>query len=66
MIELIAVERREARRLLLRFPDGAWGVFDFSGFINAATGMTLPLSDEAFFASHFIEAGELHRGASAA
>ena len=32
MIKLIAVEPREQYQLLLRFSDGASGVFDFSGF----------------------------------
>lgn len=59
MIKLIAVEPRGPRRLLLRFSDGAWGVFDFAGFIEAATEMTAPLADDAFFARHFIEAGAL-------
>jgi hypothetical protein len=59
MIKLIAVEPRGARRLLLRFSDGASGVFDFCAFIEAATEMTAPLADDALFARHFIEAGAL-------
>lgn len=59
MIKLITVEPRGVRRLLLRFSDGAWGVFDFSAFVEASTEMTAPLADEAFFARHFIEAGAL-------
>lgn len=59
MIKLIAVEPREGRKLLLRFSDGASGVFDFSRFVEADTEMTAPLHDPAFFARHFIELGAL-------
>lgn len=59
MIKLIAVEPKDGFRLLLRFSDGAWGVFDFSGFVAADTEMTRPLADAAFFGSYFIEAGAL-------
>jgi hypothetical protein len=45
--------------LLLRFSDGAWGVFDFSHYQAANTEMTAPLRDPGFFAKHFIEAGAL-------
>ena len=59
MIKLTAVESKGATRLLLRFSDGSSGVFDFAPFIEANTEMTAPLSDPAFFARHFIEAGAL-------
>lgn len=59
MIKLIAVEPQQGTQLLLRFSDGAWGVFDFKPFIDAATEMTTPLADAEFFARHFIEAGAL-------
>lgn len=59
MIKLIAVESKAGTQLLLRFSDGAWGVYDFSPFVLANTEMTAPLSDPAFFARHFIEAGAL-------
>ena len=59
MLKLIAVESQGGTKLLLRFSDGAWGVYDFASFINAATAMTAPLRDPAFFARHFIEAGAL-------
>jgi len=59
MIKLIAVEPRERYQLLLRFSDGASGVFDFSRFVEAGTEMTAPLHDPAFFARHFIELGAL-------
>ena len=59
MIKLIAVEPKEGWQLLLRFSDGASGVFDFSGFVEAGTEMTEPLRDPAFFARHFIELGAL-------
>lgn len=59
MIKLIAIEPKDRTRLLLRFSDGAWGVFDFSRYLEANTEMTAPLGDPAFFAKHFIEAGAL-------
>lgn len=59
MIKLTAIEKKEGTQLLLRFSDGAWGIYDFAPFIEAATQMTTPLSDPAFFASCFIEAGAL-------
>lgn len=59
MIKLTAVEPKGTTQLLLRFSDGAWGVYDFAPFIKAATPMTIPLSDPVFFARHFIETGAL-------
>lgn len=59
MIKLIAIEPKERYQLLLRFSDGAQGVFDFSGFVGARTEMTEPLRDPAFFARHFIQLGAL-------
>ena len=59
MIKLITIETRADTSLLLRFSDGAWGIHNFAPFIKAATVMTAPLRDPAFFARHFIEAGAL-------
>ena len=59
MIKLTAVEPKEGWQLLLRFSDGASGVFNFSGLVEADTEMTAPLRDPAFFARHFIELGAL-------
>jgi len=59
MIKLVSAEIKDDRRLLLRFSDGAWGVHDFGRYIDAATEMTRPLADPAFFSRHFIEAGAL-------
>ena len=59
MIDLIAVEPKGDTRLLLRFSDESWGVYDFAPFIEAHTEMTAPLADPAFFARHYIEAGAL-------
>ena len=59
MIKLIAVEAKEGLQLLLRFSDGASGVFDFSRFVELDTDMMAPLRDPAFFARHFIELGAL-------
>ena len=59
MIKLVAIKPKSASRLLLRFSDDAWGVYDFAHFIDAGTEMTSPLRDPKFFARHFIEAGAL-------
>jgi Protein of unknown function (DUF2442) len=59
MIKLIATERKDFPRLVLRFSDGAWGDFDFAPYISARTEMTEPLADTKFFDRHFIEAGAL-------
>jgi hypothetical protein len=59
MIKLKAVESKGAYRLLLHFSDGTAGVYDFAPFVEAATEMTAPLADPAFFARYFIELGAL-------
>lgn len=59
MIKMIAVEPKDSYQLLLRFSDGAFGVYDFAPFIEANTEMTNPLRDPAFFARCFIELGAL-------
>jgi hypothetical protein len=59
MIKLTAIEAKEGYQLLLRFSDGAFGIFDFAPFIAADTPMTAPLRDPAFFARHYIEFGAL-------
>jgi hypothetical protein len=59
MIKLTAVEPKEDFKLLLRFSDGCWGVYDFSSLIATGTEMTTPLRDSAFFKQHFIELGAL-------
>ena len=59
MIKLVAIEPKLETRLLLRFSDKAWGIYDFAHFIDADTEMTAPLRDPVFFAKHFIEAGAL-------
>ena len=59
MIKLKAVESKGDYRLLLRFSDGTAGVYDFAPFVEAATEMTVPLADPAFFARYFIELGAL-------
>lgn len=59
MIKLKAVEPKGDYRLLLRFSDGTAGVYDFAPFVDAATEMTAPLRDPAFFAQYFIELGAL-------
>ncbi len=59
MIKLTAIENASGSRLLLRFSDGAFGVFDFQSLIDANTEMTAPLADQAFFDSCYIELGAL-------
>lgn len=59
MIKLLVIEPQGDTRLLLRFSDSAWGIFDLSPFVEAGTEMTAPLRDPAFFTRHFIEAGAL-------
>lgn len=59
VIKLTAVEPKDSHQLLLRFSDGASGVYDFTLFIEADTEMTAPLRDPAFFARYFIERGAL-------
>ena len=48
--------RHQAVAALLRW---RVGIHDFAPFIKAATVMTTPLRDLAFFARHFIKAGAL-------
>lgn len=59
MIKLTAIEPKGSYELLLRFSDGASGVFDFSEFAEAGTEMTEPLRDPAFFGQYFIELGTI-------
>ena len=59
MIKLVAIEPKEGTSLLLRFSDGAWGVYDFERYVDANTEMTAPLRDAAYFRKCFIEAGAL-------
>lgn len=59
MIKLIAVEPKDACKLLLRFSDGSWGVYDFARYVEAGTPMTEPIRDADYFARHFIELGAL-------
>jgi len=59
MIKLVAIEPKSETRLLLRFSDKAWGIYDFAHLIDADSEMTAPLRDPVFFARHFIEAGSL-------
>ena len=59
MIKLISVRPKSSRELLLRFSDGSWGVLDAGRYLDAATEMTRPLEDPAFFSRCFIEAGAL-------
>lgn len=59
VIKLTAVEPKDSHQLLLRFSDGASGVYDFAPFIEADTEMTAPLREQDFFARCFIERGAL-------
>ena len=59
MIKLTAFEKKDGNRLLLRFSDSAWGIYDFAPIIATGTEMTKPLKDPAFFSRCFIELGAL-------
>ncbi|HET6912903.1 MAG TPA: DUF2442 domain-containing protein [Rhodanobacteraceae bacterium] len=59
MIKLLSVEPKNGYELLLRFSDGAFGVYDFASMIETQTEMTAPLRDPEFFGRHFIELGAL-------
>ena len=59
MIKLLSVEPKNGYELLLRFSDGAFGVYDFAPMIQTQTEMTAPLRDPEFFQRHFIELGAL-------
>ncbi|MGH8274071.1 MAG: DUF2442 domain-containing protein [Candidatus Acidiferrales bacterium] len=59
MIKLISIEPKGAYKLLLRFSDGAWGIYDFSRYVQAGTQMTEPLKDPDYFKRYFIELGAL-------
>jgi hypothetical protein len=59
MIKLTKFEQVDANRLLLRFSDGSWDVFDFTPFIASKTEMTAPLSDPDYFGRCVIELGAL-------
>jgi hypothetical protein len=48
MIKLVSAETNDARHLLLRFSDGAWGVLDFGRYIDAATEVTRRLQIRSF------------------
>jgi len=58
-IKLIAFEHFGATRLLLRFSDDSWGIYDLAAFIAANTEMTSALKDPAYFQRCFIEMGAL-------
>lgn len=59
MIKLTNVEYKKDHKLLLRFSDGSWGVYDFAELVKAKTAMTKPLADAAFFQRFFVELGAL-------
>lgn len=59
MIKLIAVEPKGAYKLLLRFSDEAWGIYDFAHYVEAGTQMTAPLKNPDYFKRYFIELGAL-------
>lgn len=59
MIKLISVEPKGAYKLLLRFSDWAWGIYDFAHYIESDTQITKPLRDSDYFGQYFIELGAL-------
>lgn len=59
MIKLIAIAPHQARQLELTFSDGSHGVWSAEEVIARDTVLTRPLTDPAYFARAFIEAGAL-------
>jgi len=59
MIKLVAAKPKSGTELLLRFSDGAWGIYDFGPYVQAATELTAPLVDPAFFTRYSVEAEAL-------
>ena len=59
MIKLTNAEYKEGYKILLRFSDGSWGIYDFAELVKTKTVMTAPLLDVEFFRHFFIELGAL-------
>lgn len=59
MIKLTSAEYQKDHKILLRFSDNSWGVYDFVDFVKSGTAMTIPLADLTFFQRFFIELGAL-------
>ena len=59
MIKLVGLRVIDGDRLLLVFSDGSSGEWSAAALIARDTVMTRPLSDAAYFARAFIEAGAL-------
>lgn len=59
MIKLTSAEYQKSYKILLRFSDDSWGVYDFTDTVKAGTSVTAPLADPKFFQRFFIELGAL-------
>jgi hypothetical protein len=59
MIELVRIEAAGDRKLDLTFSDGSAGRWSADAIIARDTVLTRPLTDPAYFARAFIEAGAL-------
>jgi len=59
MISLIQIKYIAEHRLELHFSDSSYGVLDFSDLLNKKTVLTIPLEDNEYFKSCFIDFGAL-------
>jgi len=59
MIKLTNAEYKKDYKILLRFSDSSWGVYDFADLVKTKSTMTAPFADAAFFRRFFIELGAL-------
>lgn len=59
MIKLTDAVYQKDYRILLRFSDDSWGVYDFADIVKSGTSMTAPLAELKFFQRFFIELGAL-------
>lgn len=59
LIKIIGLDVLDDHRIALRFSDSSHGVWDAAGVLNRDTPLTRPLTDPAYFARVFVEAGAL-------
>ncbi len=59
MIKLTSAEYKKDYKILLRFSDDSWGVYDFAHTVKAGTRVTAPLTNPKLFQHFFIELGAL-------
>jgi Protein of unknown function (DUF2442) len=59
LIKITSVKPQKNHELLIKFSNGAAGVFDFSAMLAEGGTMVEPLKDVAYFQRVFIESGVL-------